>query len=311
MCGIVIALCATLLGLVTLVVGGRIIDAGIAVVDTRLTARTTELTGTVQTRLQAVDDQLNSVRRRVEAQIAKQFEEPQIQRTVQNVAESAAGKVITEHVQPAENMVSERLRDFEKFLDERKAQYDTDQAAFRAEIETLKKRNELTRLADRAVGDGELTEYQQLLRIARDESDPEVKAAALAEEFRVVSAYGALSASRVSAITLDASVISPGKMNESELTLDDLGRVLTTPNVKPMARARAAFLMRDKSPTFSIAESLKKALETETHLEALRFEKVAFAHVCGFKSEKGALDASEELKWWPENVDHLRKELPR
>ena len=105
---------------------------------------------------------------------------------MRNVA-TAAAKVISDQVQPAEAKVTAQLHSFESFLEERKTQYDADLAAFRAELDALKKRNELTRLADRAIGEGSLSEYQRLLRISHEQVDPDLQAAGGAEVFRVVS----------------------------------------------------------------------------------------------------------------------------
>ena len=129
-------------------------------------------------------------------------------RVVALSAETAAAKVISDQMQPEEAKVTAQLHSFESFLDERKAQYDADLSAFRAELDALKKRNELTRLADRAIGEGSLTEYQRLLRISREQLDPNLQAAGDAEVFRVVSAYGDLSPSRVNAVSINASAES-------------------------------------------------------------------------------------------------------
>lgn len=301
-CAIVIGLSVAILSLVTLVVGGRLIDTGIAIAEGRLSGRITELSGKVDNRLKTVDTQ-------VEERITREFEEPQIRETVRKVAETAAAKVISEQVQPAEAKVNARLHSFENFLDERKAQYDAEQAVFRAELDTLKKRNELTRVADRAIGDGSLGEYQRLLRISQEEVDPDLKAAADSEIFRIVSAYGALSPSRVTGISINASAVNPAKHDEAGLTGEELLVVLRSG--EPMGRARAALVLQSRPATFGLAETVEKALETERHLEALRYEKFAFAHLTGFASKKGALDASEEMEWWKDNVERLRKELPK
>ena len=216
--------------------------------------------------------------------------------------------MIAEHVEPAAKTVATRLQSFEKFLDERKMQYDSDLAAFRAELDTLKKRNALTHLADRAIGDGSLDDYESLLRMLQEEVDPDLKAAANAEVYRVMDAYGLLSPPRVMTVTLNASAINPKRKNESELTGEEL--VVALSARESLGRARAAFLLESHSPTFHLAESVKDALENEKHLEALRYEKRAFSHFTGFNAGD-AIDASKELKWWPENVDRLRKDLPK
>ena len=73
-----------------------------------------------------------------------------------------SAKIISQNVEPAERKVDKRLGDFEKFLDERKAKYEADLSTFRKELDVLKKRNELTRIADRVIADGSLAEYQRL-----------------------------------------------------------------------------------------------------------------------------------------------------
>src|SRR5437867_3629351 len=50
-CGIVIGLSVAILSVITLAVGGRLIDAGIAVAEARLSDRITELTGRVDNRM--------------------------------------------------------------------------------------------------------------------------------------------------------------------------------------------------------------------------------------------------------------------
>lgn len=290
-------------------IGGRIIDAGINLAETRLSDRITNLTKTVDARLQAVDEQLASVHKRVEERITTEFEEPRIRETVEGVAQAAAARVIAEHVEPAEKTVALRLRNFENFLDTRQERLDSHQAAFRAELDVLKKRNSLTRLADRAIGsDTNLEDYKRLLQMFDEETDPDLKAAENAEIYRVIDAYGMLAPSRVPNITLQASTFNPEKKDESELTSEEL--LIALNNRESLVRARAAFLLESRPPTFHVARMLKDALESELNLEALRYEKRAFSHASGFSS-KGRLDATDELKWWSDNAERLEKELPK
>jgi len=241
--------------------------------------------------------------------VTTQFQEPNIQNTVQRVAGNEAAKIISQNVEPAERKVDERLRNFEKFLDERKAQYDADLTAFRKELEVLKKRNELTRMADRAIANGSLAEYERLQKMLDEEVDEDLKAAESAEVFRVVSAFSVFSPSRAGAAKFNVSMINPQKNDENELSDDELLEILLHDQA-PLARAHAAALLQKRTITFRIAQGLRDALDKESHLEAIRFERAAFDRIGGFDGG-GALDGKPEVKWFDENVDRLRKELPK
>jgi hypothetical protein len=201
------------------------------------------------------------------------------------------------------------LRNFEAFLDDRKAQYDADLADFRKELDVLKKRNELTRIADQAIANGSLADFGRLQRMLKEEPDEDLKTAASAELFRVVSAFSALSPSRAGAAEFDVPKINPLKKNESELTDDELLDILLHDQA-PMDRARAAFLLGKRTLTFRIARALRDAIETEYHLEALRFERAAFDRINGFE-RGGTIDSKEEVKWFDQNIERLRKDLPK
>ncbi len=125
-CGIVIVVSATVISLVTLVIGGRIIDSQIAIAESGLTNRITNLSNSVETKLKNVDAQVDEVRGHVEARINKEFEQAQIKSTL---------------------------------------------ARFRNELDVLKKRNELTRLTDQAIGERSLPAYQKLSKMLDSEID--------------------------------------------------------------------------------------------------------------------------------------------
>ena len=241
--------------------------------------------------------------------VTAQFEEPNIQKTVQSVAGNEAAKIISQNVEPAEQKVDMRLKNFEKFLDERKAEYDADLSTFKKELDVLKKRNELARMADRAIAEGSLVDYQRLEQMLNQETDEDLKAAESAEVFRVVSAFSPLSPSRSGAAKFVMSKVNPTKKDEKDLSDDELLAILQQ-NQDGLARAHAASLLQGRTMTFRIAQALRDAIDKETHLEALRFEKGAFDRISGF-DRSGHIDGSEEVKWFDENVDRLRKELPK
>jgi len=307
-CGIVIVLCAVVISLVTLVVGGRLIDSQTAIAEGGLTGRINNLSDRVDTKLRKVDQQADEVGARVEARINQEFEEKQFRATVEKVGETAAAQIISEQVEPAEKKINERLQGFEKFLDETKSRYQGDQQDFRRELEVLKKRNELTRMADKAIGDGSLRAYQRLQSVSENEADPDIKAAGTAEIFRVVSAYSIFAPSRTLANKFIVERINPNKKEESELSNDELVHVLLNAHAG-LDRARAADLLEQRPMTFQIAESVNEAMKKEYHLEALRFEKAVFARIPGFQLTVD-LDGKREVKWFSENKERLRKELP-
>ena len=241
--------------------------------------------------------------------VTAQFQEKNIKSTVQRVAGNEAAKVISQNVEPAARKVDEQLQNFEKFLDDRKAQYDADLAAFRKELDVLTKRNELTRMADRAIADGSLAEYQRLQKMLNEETDGDLKAAESAEVFRVVSAFSTFSPSRATAAKFDVPMINSRKANENELSDDEVVDILIHDQA-PLDRAHAAFLLQERTMTLQIAQALRDAIDRETHLEALRFEKAAFDRISGFQ-RGGAIDGKEEVKWFDQNVERLRKELPK
>jgi hypothetical protein len=105
------------------------------------------------------------------------------------------------------------------------------------------------------------------------------------------------------------SKVNPNKKDEKELSDDELLEILLH-NQDPLARAHAASLLQGRTMTFRIAQSLRDALGKESHLEAIRFEKGAFDRISGF-DRGGAIEGKAEVKWFDENVDRLRKELPK
>lgn len=257
--------------------------------------------------------------KKLEALVADQFRNENVQRTVERAAGAEASRLLAKSVEPNIRSFQSKIDDVATRVDRRSQEIEgvvektkkaaSDIESLRGELARLKERNDLTALADVAISQGDVEAYRKLERMTSSLEKDEARNAALAELFRVYQAYSMFSGvSRTAGIQLNVPAINSHKLKEEELDVDELLPLLNEPD--PLARAKVGQLISKKGPklkSFKTSEAVYKALKNETHLEAYKVLGGLLAQVTG-QEAAGKLDKRETVDWYEKNRDRLRKE---
>jgi mannose/fructose/N-acetylgalactosamine-specific phosphotransferase system component IIB len=255
----------------------------------------------------------------LEALVADQFKNENVQKTVERAAAAEASRLLAKSVEPSIKSFQSKIDDVAARVDRRSQEVvsvveNTKKAAsdiesLQGELKRLKDRNDLTALADVAISEGDVEAYRKLERMTTSLENDEAKNAALAELFRVYQAYSIFSGvSRTARIQLNVLAINSHKSKEEELDVDELLPLLN--EADPLARAKVGQLISKKGPklkSFKTSEAVYNALKKETHLEAYKVLGGLLAQVTG-QEAGGKLDKREIIEWYEKNRDRLRKE---
>jgi hypothetical protein len=217
--------------------------------------------------------------------------------------------MFTSRVEGVTRDVEDRFQKFDESVTARERESENRFEELKLALSKLNKRNEIVALADRAIlGSG--VAYRKLEDMSNKTPQTDEENAVAAELLRVYSAYDFFAPNRCTLIRINASAVNPAKSSESELTADELLPILQHPD--PLIRAKIGTLLNALSNLkgFKIADSIAKALEVETHLEAFRFLRGPFTTALAPEKlpEDGTLDCRITLSWWKQNRDRLEKE---
>ena len=220
------------------------------------------------------------------------------------VAETQAGALLKDSVQP-------KIDAFDAFLKSLKKQ---DQASFDAvnsELATLKERNRLMQLADRAVTDGDRKALEKLIKLQNDETNP---LAALAGSLTLQVKNFYLFGNRLGDYKLllhrfdlsDNQLPGLPPSPESYSTGDLVAGLRDSEDWR--ARAKCADLLGSRKVK-SVPEALLAAVQTDNHLEVVRNALRSFSIVTGYSSpDVFAYEPAED--WWREHMDEINRTLP-
>ncbi len=181
----------------------------------------------------------------------------------------------------------------------------TVKAQLSSELESLKKRNELTALADKAISEGDRQALNKIMEIYLvSEKSGNEDLAAKSELFRIKAFY--ISGTRVPnselAFKNNAGAVLKNSSIPTETLIEDL---LNNPDWK--VRGRAAQLLASRKEKI-VPEAFVESIKSENTLDVLQNSVASFSAVTGYKS----LDVFDDLKligWWNENKNRVEKDL--
>jgi hypothetical protein len=257
------------------------------------------------------DRKIGDVKTSFSQQIATEFKSDNIQAIIRQTAAEESKALLSRSVQPSidsfNSKIDSRFTEFDLSLKQQLANASANLESLKIELNRLQQRNELTALADQAIGQGDVNAYRKLEGLYTTAPPGEYLNAVIAESFRVYSAYSLFSPSRSAGYTVQANKVNPKKTAEDELDADELMGIWPSIN-DGVGRAKIASLLaiKVKPGSFKTAEWTIDAIKKENHLEAMQHLRGVFQQITGY-DKGGKLDDSDVLKWWDENKDDLKK----
>jgi len=171
--------------------------------------------------------------------------------------------------------------------------------------EDVRQRHQLTLLADAAIARADRGAYDELRGLLDIDDDPARRAAARSEIFRVHQMYA--SASKMATPPLPVAEIFPGVSEESELTEEQIIKLLSDPDRQPERRVRAAELLKGHR-TLLATDALVMAMQKDKDLDVIKQAMVSFKANTGYPNSD-VFDASAVEKWWSKNASRLAGEF--
>jgi len=265
--------------------------------------RTDEILALADTKITAVgkeaEAKIGDAKTKIDDQIKEALKTENIQRTIQSSVTDQSRVLLKDSVQPSIERFDSDLKKIKEEANEKTASIDS-------ELARLKKRNDLTALADRAITQGDVKAYRQLEKMATaSPDDGEDTNANVAELFRVFSAYSLFAPTRGQSVIVNVAQINPQKTKEDELDYDELIGIWE--GAKGIGRAKIALLLQKKTKlnSFSQAEWVIAQLEQDNHLETIMRLNSLFMKITGY-DKGGKLDGSDILAWWKEHKEEVR-----
>ncbi len=176
------------------------------------------------------------------------------------------------------------------------------------EVDTLKRRNELILLADKAIVHGCRESYEKLKSVINNGKGEakEINVAALSELLRVKTFY--LGGTRIKTIELQYKENDGNLKKDKEISMEVL--VSTLINSEDWRqRAKASQLLRQRKEEIVIS-ALIKAMIYDQRLDVIKECLNSFSAITGFK-KADVLDHKPLLIWWDQNKDDVLAKLQK
>ncbi len=173
--------------------------------------------------------------------------------------------------------------------------------------EDVRQRHQLTLLADAAIARADRGAFDELRGLLDIDDNPARRAAARAEVFRVQQMYA--SASKLAPPALPVAEIFPGISEESELSEEQIIKLLSDPDREAERRVRAAELL-DGHRTLAATDALVMAMQKDKDLDVIKQAMVSFKANTGY-SGSDIFDASSAETWWSQNASRLAGEFEK
>ena len=241
--------------------------------------------------------------------ITSKFAEPEIKRTLNEVAVNQAQKIIENNLSPAiqkaNDSVDQKIEYFEKDLKKFKDKYDSELKTLAKEVEYLKNRNVVLKLSDKAIATGDAAPFEELENIYYNSKDANIKMVALSEIFRVKNIFASMT--RIKAIEVKYINPKTGKeFDEKEIPTEALIQGLKKHKTWQY-RARIARLLRERKEK-QVPEALLDAIENDKKLEVRKEAMDSYESVTGFKS-RDVFKYKTAKEWWNKNKKRVDKDL--
>lgn len=272
--------------------------------------------------------------------VAVKFAEPTIKQTLNDVAMNQAKVIIEKEVNPGIKQIkqyiekeltsfNEYINDFKtqseeeynvlnneikkirkeivrfkKYLDNTKAKYSSEYEELEQQVKILEKRSELTRLADKAIANGDSKAFEDLKKYTSQNVSENISDTAKAELLRVKKFY--IGMTRIKGRDISYKGLLGRKYTGDEISTSVLIKNLKT-NSDWRVRVKSAELL-GKRKEENIAKVLLKAVKEDENLNVRKEALDAFEKVSGYQSSD-VLDYKPALEWWEENKKEIELEF--
>jgi hypothetical protein len=242
------------------------------------------------------------------SRVAKQFEEPRIRETFQEVAENQASKMLRNEIQPEvtrfRDETTTQVQNFQVFLDNLKADLQKEYQTLSEEVSRLKTRNGLTVLGDKAISDGDSEALDELQNLSKDSVNLTTKAAAIAEYRRVVSFWTLMVTTDSASFTVRSKdgII---KTDQESSTNDLISYMISSPDWQ--VRAISARLLGQRTEK-GVPEALLRVSRMDKHLEVRKYATASFTSITG-SNVRGVFNVDGYEQWWKEHSEEFNEGL--
>jgi hypothetical protein len=170
--------------------------------------------------------------------------------------------------------------------------------------EDVRRRHELTLLADAAIARGDRGALDELRGVLDIAEDPAKRAAARAEMFRVQQMYAT---TRMVDVPLPLDQLYPGVQSEGDLSEQQIIDLLVDLDRESEIRIRAAWLLKGHH-TLEANDELIRRVSKDKDLDVVKQAMLSFQSNTGYASGDW-FDAKSAESWWIENASRLAKEF--
>lgn len=240
---------------------------------------------------------------KIQTEIKERLDDKNVSATLQEIVGNESKALLAETVDPS-------IKKFETRLNLATAEAEKQLSAVREsfakqlndEIQTLKERNRITALADKAISQGDVEAYRELEKMAKDND------AAMSELLGVFNAFSIFSAKRNWGVGLVPSAFNSKKTKEEELEPEEIFPLFFGfESFKGRVRAMELMIPKFRRGSYSQIAFLEEAVRRETNLYALHEMQKAVPRLIGNETW-GSMDGRDFLKWVEENRERLKKE---
>ncbi|MFA5199903.1 MAG: hypothetical protein WC442_03225 [Candidatus Omnitrophota bacterium] len=243
--------------------------------------------------------------------IKNKFAEPNIENTFMLVAKNEAQEMIKNVIMPEiENFkidVKKELLGITSFSSDTKTKISNELESIASEVAFLKQRNNLTRLADKAIAEGEKANLDELYKVVGDVSNTELSKAAISEILRVKNYYATMT--RVKGV-MDKDLTYRGPLGVvhtyEEVSSSTLIKDLTK-NANWVIRVKAAEKLRNYKEK-NVVNALLKSICHDSNLEVIKTSLESFEAITGYVSHD-VFNCNPVQEWWKLNKENIEGKL--
>ena len=240
--------------------------------------------------------------------IDEQFETPEIQELLEDVARTKTKELMQRQIDPElkrlRKELSEKVAQFEKYQSEMKERLQRSYQAITNEGLKFQRRGSIFELGDAAISQMSRSAYEELLELLNDPRDASLQLAAKSEIIRVNHAL--MNSARIEGVTLSGQGSGDTTIEESDFTTQDLIDVLIDdPDWR--FRARSAQLLADKKE-LGVPEALLDAMENDENMEVFKHAVRAFKTVTGCIAPD-TFEYEYCSEWWAANSETVNEKL--
>lgn len=232
----------------------------------------------------------------IQKSIADKFAEPSIKDTLIQVAESQAAQIISNQVRPAVEEIQKEAEIFDGNLTQLRSKYHADYEKLKSEVNYLKVRNDVTRLADEAMAEGSRISYEKLRQTIIKGGNSDIVKAIRSEIFKIKNYYSTMTRLRTAELTVtDPSGV---KYKDDEIpTAELISQVKNSPNWT--VRTKAVEFLRNRKEK-AVPEALIHTIENDQRLDVVKVAVDSFESVTGYRSSD-VFGEDGLLEWWKKN----------